>query len=385
MSDFLKIICKLINKIISFIASHILLENEIKIIMRKNKIKNRKVSEREDNWARKWMSLQKYVNRKYYRTYSCFIGEDINIVPDDICHNIIMPILNPKRFVSFYGDKCLFDRILYPIFHEIITPVTLLRNIGDSFYYSDYSKIDSVQQAIADIPQNIDRLIIKKSLDTSSGKGIAIVARDSHGLLKDIDTKEVFSEMYLKKHFQTDFVVQKVMRQSAFMAQFCKTSVNTIRILVYRSIKNNTSNVINAILRIGKDGTFIDNAHSGGMFIGVNRNGVLGKYCCNQFGERGTIFNGVDFSKGDYQIPNYNIVKQFAEKVADSIHHQRLVALDIMLDVNNLPILIEYNLKALSVWLFQFTNGTGFGEFTDEIIDYCKSHIADATRVSVIF
>ena len=185
--------------------------------------------------------------------------------------------------------------------------------------------------------------------------------------------------------FKQNYVVQKAMAQSTFMSQFCKTSVNTIRIAVYRSVKTNIPTVINAIIRIGKDGSLVDNAHAGGMFVGVDKDGILGKYCCNQYGETVSIFNGIDFSSATYQIPNYKRVKEFAEKVASALPHQRLLALDVMLDENDNPVLLEYNIRAFSVWLFQFTNGAGFGEFTDEIIEYCKEHKKEATRVSVIF
>lgn len=56
-----------------------------------------------------------------------------------------------------------------------------------------------------------------------------------------------------------------------------------------------------------------------------------------------------------------------------------------MLDESNEPVLIEYNIRAFSVWLFQFTNGSGFGKYTDEIIEYCIEHKREATRISVIF
>ena len=73
-------------------------------------------------------------------------------------------------------------------------------------------------------------------------------------------------------------------------------------------------------------------------------------------------------------MPYYDKVIDFAKDVARHIPHHRLLALDIMLDENNNPRLIEFNVEKYSVWLFQFTTGGAFGEFTDEIIDYCAEH-----------
>lgn len=370
--------------LMSFIIQRFIMEKEISEIMKISKVPYFK-RPMEDEWVMKWKQLSSYVNKKYYRTFSYYIGNNVNIVPDDICHNVIEPILNPKRFLSAYEDKCLFDKMLWSSFNRNITPITYIKNIGGANFDINYTPIKSIDVAINEIPLEIDRLIIKKSIDSSSGKDVVFVQRDINGCFKDCSTGEAFSEQYLIKTFNQNYVVQKAMSQSSFMSQFCKTSVNTIRIAVYRSVRTNIPSVINAIIRIGKDGSLVDNAHAGGMFVGVDNDGVLGKYCCNQYGKTVPIFNGIDFSSTTYQIPNYESVKEFAEKVASALPHQRLLALDVMLDKDDNPVLLEYNIRAFSVWLFQFTNGAGFGEFTDEIIEYCKEHRKEATRVSVTF
>lgn len=380
---------KLINKINNVYDS--IINYGVSILLAKKELYNiiKKTGKNEDckkidEWVSYWKELGN-VNRNYYRVFSKYVGEDINIVPDDICHNIIEPILNPKRFLSTYEDKCIFDKMLWTSFHENVTPFTYIRNINGANYDYNYSLIDSIDKVISSIPNNINNLIIKKSIDSSSGKGVVFVQRNSNGEFFDPTANELLSEKYLKQYFNKNYIVQKVMKQSAFMSQFCKTSVNTIRMAVYRSVKTNKTYVINTIIRIGKDGSLIDNAHAGGMFVGINKEGFLGKYCCNQYGERKYVFNNVDFTSQSYQIPNYEKVKEFAQNVADALPHHRLIALDIMLDEGNKPVLLEYNIRAFGLWLFQFTNGSAFGEFTDEIVEYCKEHKREATRISVIF
>lgn len=382
MKKIINIINHIYNVAISFGVSKIVAKKELSKII-KHSGKNAQCY-KIDEWASKWSVLGR-VNKDYYRVYSQYSGEDTNIVPDDICHNIIEPILNPKRFLNAYEDKCLFDKMLWSSFHRNITPLTFIKNIGGANFDNNYSLIDSIDTTINNIPNEINKLIIKKSIDSSSGKDVVFVQRDRNGIFKDILTGERFSEQYLKQVFKQNYVVQKAMIQSSFMSQFCNTSVNTIRMAVYRSVKSNQSFVINAIIRIGKYGSFVDNAHAGGMFVGIDKNGVLGKYCCNQYGEKKPVFNNIDFSSNNYQIPKYDKIKVFAEEVAKALPHQRLFALDIMLDEDNNPVLLEYNIRAFSIWLFQFTNGAGFGDFTDEIIDYCKEHKKEATRITVIF
>lgn len=56
-----------------------------------------------------------------------------------------------------------------------------------------------------------------------------------------------------------------------------------------------------------------------------------------------------------------------------------------MIDYLGNPRLIEYNISAFSTWLFQFTTGAAFGDYTDEVIEYCVKHKEEATRIYVTF
>jgi hypothetical protein len=79
-------------------------------------------------------------------------------------------------------------------------------------------------------------------------------------------------------------------------------------------------------------------------------------------------------------IPNWDKVLLFAKNIGDRILHHRLIALDIALDKNGEPVLIEYNLGMFSYWLFMYTNQEVFGEYTDEVIDYCKKQYPKLKR-----
>lgn len=52
-----------------------------------------------------------------------------------------------------------------------------------------------------------------------------------------------------------------------------------------------------------------------------------------------------------------------------------------MVDKTGEPRLIEFNSDAYSICFFQFTNSTALGEYTDEIIEYCKNNIDKAQKV----
>lgn len=103
------------------------------------------------------------------------------------------------------------------------------------------------------------------------------------------------------------------------------------------------------------------------------------KYACNQYGNKYNKHNGIDFSKKDFTVPNWENVKAFALQVSNKFIHHSLFALDVVLDKNNNPKLLEVNVQGFGGWAFQFTSGTCFREYTDDVMEYCSKEIKKST------
>ncbi len=69
---------------------------------------------------------------------------------------------------------------------------------------------------------------------------------------------------------------------------------------------------------------------------------------------------------------HYEEIKNL-QKCSKKIPHHGLIALDIGIDKDNKPILIEYNIGAFSYWLFNLADNLLYKGFTDEIINYCAA------------
>lgn len=339
--------------------------------------------EKEEEWFRRWSKLGK-TDKVFYRYYSRFIGEDLDILPDDLMHNIIEPLLNPMRFRGLYADKNMFDKLLKPYFKEYITPKTIFRCIKNGLFDSDYYVVsrDQVHNLIQKAEASF--LVAKPTIDSSSGNNILFFDKKDDCYYSR-DTQQKLELDALSKELGPDFVLQEGQLQSEEMKVFNATSINTLRIATYFSVESQKPIVLNGVLRVGKQGAFVDNAHAGGCLIGINRDGKLQSFCSDQYGNRFSEFNGIDFSKQEFIIPNYEKVGEFAQNVAACLPHQRILALDIMLDQNNQPKLIEFNNYAFGVWAFQQTIGSLFGPYTDEIIDYCSEHKKEATRIYLTY
>lgn len=342
-----------------------------RMVMRKNDIDNKK-SIGEKEWIEKWSQFGLKAKPTQYRVFSHYIGHNINIVPEDICHDFIETILNPMRFRGYYADKNVFDK-LFPTGY---LPRTLLRKINGIYYDNDYQPIQLDEEQLFKILDysNTNKIVIKPSVGGMSGHGVRVFCKKSDTTHKweEINTKDILGKKYIEHYYGSNIILQEAMQQSDYISQFNPSSINTLRLSVYRSVKDNNCHVLGAIMRIGGKGSVVDNAHAGGCFVGIHSDGSFCHEVCNQFGQKQTIFNDIDFTK-DYYYPNWKEVVEFAESVGTYILHHRLLALDIVLDKDNKPHLIEFNVEGFSSWLFQYTVSAAFGEYTNEILDYCKS------------
>lgn len=371
------------GRIIGCILSYRMARKELQGIVAANNIILKR-AEGENEWLELWGNLSKKVNKNYYRLYAQYVGNDINIVPDEISHNIIEKILNPFNMMGCISDKNLFDRILALNFSEPVTPKTLFRIIDGHVYDGGYNKINDLNISLSQISQ--DKIVAKPSVFSNSGKNVILCERTQNSP----HNKSVFQEKItgitvdyskLKELLGSNFIIQEYFRQSDYLAQFCPTSVNTIRVATYRSVITDDVEVLNCVLRVGSDGSYIDNIHAGGKFTPISKEGVIGGFVCNEKGVKIKEFNGVDFENAHYVIPEFDKIKEFAKKVANTVPHMRLLQLDISLNDNNEPMLIEYNMRSFAPWFYQLAGNAAFGNFAKEIIDYCKNHKEDAVRV----
>ena len=338
--------------------------SQFKCYLKQQHFENKKV-EGEDSYINKWKALSPRVEPYSYRFFSHYCGYNPNIVPENIGHSFIEPVLNPKEYRPTYTDKNLFPEI---VGKENVPRTIICRINGSNLLDAEYKKASG---DLSEYTGNSTNLILKPSVDASSGGGIIKFEKKGKDFVS-IDGKITLSKEFLLS-YQKDFCLQEAVSQHSFMNMLCPTSVNTIRLCLYRSVSTEEPVVTASIMRIGKNGAFVDNVHAGGMFIGVDvATGEMGKFVFDQYGNKQASWNGIDFSKNIYTVPYWDDVISFSKYIGTCIHHHRLIALDIALNENGKPILIEYNLRKFGYWVFMFTNQEVFGKYTDEVIDYCS-------------
>lgn len=325
----------------------------------------------EDQYIKKWQVFSKHINPVYYRFFSHYAaGKDINILPASISRLYIEPLLNPMAYRTYYSDKNMFDQIL----PDNYTPKTILRKMNGHYYDSNYSPlVNFTNEDLLRIIDNYDKVIIKPAQDTGCGKSIELYVKSGNQAHHHIqDRNSVLSVSALDKSFPDNFIMQECLVQSNFMSQFNPSSVNTIRVSMYRSVKNDEWIILHTIMRIGQPGAYIDNIGKGGFSVGISREtGILNDYLVDDNGNKYSEGNGLTFSNQQYQVPNFDSILQFSKDVVKHIHYHRRICLDIMMTPDNTPKLIEFNISALSTKITQYNSGAYFREYTDEVIDFC--------------
>jgi len=336
-----------------------------------------------------WSQLTKKVDPYSYRLFSHYIGNVPYIIPDYIGRTILSYYLNPPRYSDYYEDKNSYSTYISD--NECL-PKTILCRINGVGYLVDYQSISKIgiipfsatQADLFDLfdSKNICRFILKPTIDSCSGQGVLLFTKQEDKFVSN--NGDILDGSFLK-NYGDDFVIQEAITQHNDLALFNPSSVNTIRICTYRSIVDEQIHVSGALIRVGKKGAVIDNAHSGGCFVGIDlQSGKLQKIAHNQYGSNFTSWNSLDFKHGEYGIPNWEEVKKFAVKIAQYNKHSRLLALDITVDSTGTPRLIEINIEGFSYWLFLFCGQDIFVGQTQQVIDFCKERMQKDGRYKIV-
>lgn len=165
------------------------------------------------------------------------------------------------------------------------------------------------------------------------------------------------------------FIIQEVIKQHQSIARLHPESINSIRILTL--VYNGKVSVLSSIIRMGANGSKVDNGHSGGCFAGIDDNGRLkdvaieymtGKRYLNNHPTTGTKFS-------ESVIPNFDECKEFVKRLAPRLSRvSKLTSWDLSVDENGSPVLLETNLCYGGLFFHQISNGPVFGDMTVDIL-----------------
>ena len=292
-----------------------------------------------------------------------------DFIPENVFYTTVEAIVNNPRFAVSYSDKNFYDLTN----SRGIFPENIIRNI-DGLYFDDNFEplVIGNDKQLNEILAGNDSFFVKPALESGGGRAVELFS-SINGIFQNADGKELTLKV-LETAYKENFIIQKPLTQHPFLKQFNSTSLNTLRVLTYRSSVTNKINILQVVFRVGAKGQYVDNFRAGGFSIGVNKDGLINKFAFNRDGIRFEKVNEIDLKESVLQIPLFENVQSTAKSIAEKNIHHRMLALDMTIDSDNNVRCVEVNNKSNEINFHQLNNGPLFGEFTDEVIDYCMLH-----------
>ncbi|MBO4966322.1 MAG: hypothetical protein J6C81_08715 [Muribaculaceae bacterium] len=235
-------------------------------------------------------------------------------------------------------------------------PKTLAMRINGFWVSDDFKPLNI--DSVADVAMNFHTIFIKKAVDSAGGQGVICFKQESG--------KSALIEQLNKLDSNT--VIQAGLTQHPEMSRLNPSSVNTVRVLSFLQ-KSGDVKILSTVVRMGRNGSYVDNASSGGVTVGVDASGRLKSVGYDIKGNKYYEHPDTKTRFNDVCIPDYtNIIKEI--KVLQwQLCQFRLLSWDIAIDSDGQPVLIEVNMHSGQLDFHQLNNGPVFGEDTPLILE----------------
>lgn len=298
-----------------------------------------------------WRPYKSRINLSTLRVTKNISGiSDPRIMPEEIFKSDIELTLNNTSAVEYLSFKSFYNRW----FPGGAFPYDYFHNINGEWLDHDLNTVSfNVIKAMAkelDYP-----VVLKPNRDSLGGKNIFFPP----------NADELICLIKNRKNF----LVQEKITQHPFFNQFNPHGLNTLRVYVYRSVKDNHLHILNIALRMGVGGS-LDNETAGGIVVRVRKDGFLNGFALDKYGVKYLSHpdTGVNFNQ---KLPDFDALPKLAMKIAHKIFFARLVGLDLCYDENQIWRMIEINISGATIRFAQYHGALFFDEFSDEVYDYC--------------
>ena len=272
-------------------------------------------------------------------------------IPDPVFFSDIDRFFTSPRRCESLDDKNLYDLYL----HDVKMPRTIIRKINGELFDKCYLpiSIDEALKKCADAGQ----IVCKEALSSYGGHGVRFF---------DFSSDTTLGEFKECLNIYVNVNIQEAIQQHECLNRIHENSINTIRIMSL--LFNSSVHILSSVLRMGCNGSRVDNASSGGIVCGIHTDGTLKKYAYDTTGQRysqhpqGATFMGTQITGYD---KCYELVKTLAGRFCTV---SNLISWDFAIGEDGEPILIEVNLTYGEVDFHQLCNGPIFGDLTEKIL-----------------
>lgn len=285
----------------------------------------------------------------YYSKTGLFCKE---ILPDSLYGQNLLGKANRFNYRDAYTDKNMIDVYL----PSINIPKTFLKNLN-GYFYIDGNPVTR-EEALSQL-KNIELAIIKPSLGREGNDVHKLIVSDGVTNIDGMTLDQLFNKVYKDKNF----IIQEWVQQHDRLSALNSSSLNTLRIVTCRMDLEIL--VLFSSIRIGREGSEIDNLGAGGLSVVVNPDGTLGKYGyllgsenrCEKT-DSGIVLDG-------YQLPSFDKATDLVKKLHYKLPFFDIIGWDVAIGKDGEPVIVEWNIRP---GFSQLSYGPAFGENTERII-----------------
>lgn len=298
----------------------------------------------------------------WHQYYTAVTGNfDVEYFPELLFIPEFERYMNPYlHYAETLSDKNILPYIATAANVEV--PKTVVSCVFGQYRDCDNQLITAKE--VHSILKDRKNLFAKPSVDSCSGEGCMTL-----DFIGDSEEKTGNLIEDVLVNLGDSVVIQERVKCHDSIARIYDGSVNTFRIMTYRwkdKIKH-----VPIIMRIGKGGACVDNAHAGGIFIAVEDDGTLHEWATTEFNEKFTEHPDTHLVFAGYQIPLVKDVIAAAYRMHDMIPQVGAINWDFTINEDGKPVLIEANINGAGVWVFEMAYGHGvFGKDTAEILQW---------------
>lgn len=296
---------------------------------------------------------------KYYSSYTGIFDE--KYIPELIFIPEIEQKFVPRDYAQVFSNKNLLPLLVNGM--DNVRSANIIVSCENGQLRNGNMEFIDINQA-QNILYNIGRVFLKPTKDSNSGKGCAVL-----NIENDIEKNSGLTIKEFLKSQGKFFNIQELLVNCESIRALHPQSINTFRITTY--IWNNKIYHFPLLLRIAQGKSELDNAHQGGMFIGVSDTGVLRDCAYTEFQERYYIHPDTKIKFDGYKIEQVPQMINAVERLHQRIPQIGMISWDVTVDDNDSIVIVELNLQGQAVWASQMANGKGaFGENTADILKW---------------
>ena len=305
----------------------------------------------------------KKVPYDWHRYFSSYTGRfDPNFIPELIYIPIIEKKFNDKKYTEAFSDKNLLPLLISGV-TNVRTPISYVSCVKGVL--RDESSKLITKEAAVELLKN-KRCFAKPTVDSNSGK-MCSVFNFENGV--DLKTQKTVGDVI--DSMGGNFCFQELVQNCESVRKLHESSLNTFRITTY--LWNGKVYHFPVIMRIGQGKAILDNAHQGGMFIGLSDDGVMNECAFTEFQDKYIVHPDSEIVFKDYRVPEVKLALEAVELVHQSIPQLGMISWDAVVNDSGEVIIIEMNVLSQSVWLPQMAHGVGaFGENTADILKWVR-------------